>query len=331
MPDPKFEGGGVTQRMRRARRERRSGHDAQGREGVREVPRGDQAAGDVRRGQARSSARRRSSTRAACASRASTCPDPQFDEDGGAQVRIGRGSGIDPDDPKFRAGAGGVPRQDAVRAPTDRRTSDEAPRRRRRRRGRARGGGRAARGRRRAAARAGADARRGRPRRSSGATSSTARTSPARSATPTPARWPRALAGTLTGAARAGHRRHPRPLAVRGRRRAGRVPALRRAAGLARLRARDDRRRGRPPARAQPARARPRSGHGRRRLGLGHDRGGQALPAARASSTRTARWPAARSCSGRARSRIGEAKADASATRPRPAARWPRSPRPSGA
>ena len=29
-------------------------------------------------------------------------PDPQFDEDGGAQIRIGRGSGIDIDDPKFR-------------------------------------------------------------------------------------------------------------------------------------------------------------------------------------------------------------------------------------
>ena len=29
-------------------------------------------------------------------------PDPQFDEDGGAQIRIGRGSGIDINDPKFR-------------------------------------------------------------------------------------------------------------------------------------------------------------------------------------------------------------------------------------
>jgi len=29
-------------------------------------------------------------------------PDPQFDEDGGAQIRIGRGSGINPDDPKFK-------------------------------------------------------------------------------------------------------------------------------------------------------------------------------------------------------------------------------------
>jgi hypothetical protein len=30
-------------------------------------------------------------------------PDPTFDENGGAQVRIGRGSGIDPESPKFKA------------------------------------------------------------------------------------------------------------------------------------------------------------------------------------------------------------------------------------
>ncbi len=30
-------------------------------------------------------------------------PDPQFDEDGGVQIRGGRGSGFDPDDPDFRA------------------------------------------------------------------------------------------------------------------------------------------------------------------------------------------------------------------------------------
>jgi hypothetical protein len=30
-------------------------------------------------------------------------PDPTFDENGGAQVRIGRGSGIDPESPKFQA------------------------------------------------------------------------------------------------------------------------------------------------------------------------------------------------------------------------------------
>ena len=29
-------------------------------------------------------------------------PDPTFDENGGAQIRIGRGSGIDPEDPKFQ-------------------------------------------------------------------------------------------------------------------------------------------------------------------------------------------------------------------------------------
>lgn len=30
-------------------------------------------------------------------------PDPTFDEDGGARVRIGPGSGLDPDDPDFQA------------------------------------------------------------------------------------------------------------------------------------------------------------------------------------------------------------------------------------
>jgi hypothetical protein len=30
-------------------------------------------------------------------------PDPAFDENGGAQIRIGRGSGLDPESPKFKA------------------------------------------------------------------------------------------------------------------------------------------------------------------------------------------------------------------------------------
>jgi hypothetical protein len=30
-------------------------------------------------------------------------PDPTFDEDGGAQIRIGPGTGLDPEDPKFQA------------------------------------------------------------------------------------------------------------------------------------------------------------------------------------------------------------------------------------
>jgi len=30
-------------------------------------------------------------------------PDPTFDESGGAQIRIGPGTGLDPDDPKFQA------------------------------------------------------------------------------------------------------------------------------------------------------------------------------------------------------------------------------------
>jgi hypothetical protein len=30
-------------------------------------------------------------------------PDPTFDENGGAQIKIGRGTGVDPDSPKFKA------------------------------------------------------------------------------------------------------------------------------------------------------------------------------------------------------------------------------------
>ena len=30
-------------------------------------------------------------------------PDPTFDENGGAQIRIGPGTGLDPDDPDFQA------------------------------------------------------------------------------------------------------------------------------------------------------------------------------------------------------------------------------------
>ena len=42
----------------------------------------------------------------------STSPTRTFDEDGGAQIQIGKGSGIDPDDPKFQEAAGGVPQDD---------------------------------------------------------------------------------------------------------------------------------------------------------------------------------------------------------------------------
>jgi hypothetical protein len=30
-------------------------------------------------------------------------PDPTFDENGGAQIKLGRGTGVDPDSPKFKA------------------------------------------------------------------------------------------------------------------------------------------------------------------------------------------------------------------------------------
>jgi hypothetical protein len=30
-------------------------------------------------------------------------PDPTFDANGGAQIKLGRASGLDPDDPKFQA------------------------------------------------------------------------------------------------------------------------------------------------------------------------------------------------------------------------------------
>ena len=132
--------------------------------------------------------------------------------------------------------------------------------------------------------------------------------------------------GTLTALREPGASSRRGALAVCRRRRAGRVSVLRRAAGLARLRARDDRRRGRPPARAQPARARLRPRRRRRRLGLGDDRGRRALPADRDLDD-DGTLPAARSCSAPGATRIGEAKAavgDAVAPGPR---RWRRSPR----
>ena len=95
----------------------------------------------------RSSSGRRWPTRAACASTGIDMPDPTFDENGGAQMRLGRG--IDPGVAEVPAGAGGVPRHAADGPGHDRgRRSDEAPaagggglrRARRRRRRWSRGG-----------------------------------------------------------------------------------------------------------------------------------------------------------------------------------------------
>ena len=154
----------------------------------------------------RSSRRRRWPTRGACASTASTFPDPTFDENGGAQVRIGRGSGIEPGVREVPGGPEGLPRARCpARARRTRRTSDEAPgawpaaARRPRRSWRRR----ARRRRRRGAARARSRTPRGRRRPSSGATSSTAR--PRRDARlrRRRARSAPASSGVLTGAARA--------------------------------------------------------------------------------------------------------------------------------
>ncbi len=101
MPDPKFEGGRVTQRM--------------GGPGKKIDP-------DVMRKAEKACAKYREAIKAPEMSDAdkekfrkaaiehSRCmrkqgidmPDPMFDEDGGAQIRIDRGRGIDPDDPKFK-------------------------------------------------------------------------------------------------------------------------------------------------------------------------------------------------------------------------------------
>ena len=132
-----------------------------------------------------------------------------------------------------------------------------------------------------AGATAGEAAARPPPPRSSAATSSIARRSTARSATPTRRRCRAGAAGTLTAIREPGSLVRRGQLALRRRRRAGRLAALRLAPGVARLRARDERRRGRPPARAQPARAGRRPGRRhdrRRRVDVGDDRGGAALP-----------------------------------------------------
>ena len=103
MPDPKFEGGRVTQRDRRPGQKINPDDDAHRREGVREVP-------------GRRSSRPSCPTRSAAefkqaALENARCmrehgvekfPDPTFDENGGAQIRMSKDMGIDPEDPTFQ-------------------------------------------------------------------------------------------------------------------------------------------------------------------------------------------------------------------------------------
>ena len=236
----------------------------------------------------------------------------------GPDVRRGRRR-ADPDrarsgiEPGIGQVQGGRRRRAATRCPGPAATTDERgmmKRARRRRRGRAgRGRGRCV---------AAATSRRVRRPPTPGAGDGGGRAArprrpreprPGRSATPTPATLGAGVSGTLTALRDPGAIDHPRALALLRRRRAGRVPALRHAAGLARLRAVDDRRRGRPPARAQPARARLRPGRRRRRLGLGRRPPRSSSSSATAGSTTTARSSRGEVVFRDGAIRIGEAKA----------------------
>ena len=93
-----------------------------------------------------------------------------------------------------------------------------------------------------------------------------------------------------------------------------------------------DRRRGRAPARAQPARARLRpAATTSTTTGTGDTTAAVERFQDARDLTTTARSRAARSCSAPGATRIGEAKADGRRRRSRPGARWPSCPRPSAA
>ena len=255
-------------------------------------------------------------------------PDPRFDEDGGAQVRIGRGTGVDPEQPEVPGGAEGLRGQDARTSDDD----DEAMKR-------LAGGAVAAAG----LVAAGVFV--------SAATRHRAR----RAATPSRATaaverrdlvdrenlagtlgyadagtLAAGVSGTLTALREPGAIDHPRPLALRGRRQAGRVPAVRRAAGVARL-----------PSWMTDGEDIRQLERNLRALGhdpgtvdddwdCGHDRGGQGLPGDAGAHRGRHTDAAARSCSAPGAIRIGEAKATVGDSAS-PAGRSPRSPRTSGA
>ncbi len=230
-------------------------------------------------------------------------PDPTFDENGGAQIRMGKGMGIDPEDPAFQKAMKACEDTMPMGGKTPRAGASDEARARRCRRGGGRRGRRARGARRRRDAGHGGAARRGRarPPRWSEPTSSTARTCPARSATRTPGTLAAGVSGTLTGL------REPGTVVTRGHSLYsvdgepaafllyGALPAWRDfASGMTdgedvRQLERNLRALGYDP------------GHGRRRLGLGDDRRREGVPARPRPGRRRHARRAARSCSGTAR------------------------------
>ena len=235
MPDPKFEGGRVTMQRR----------PAEGRPGRRCAPprRRARKYRDAIKPPELSDAEKAEFKKAALAQRALHArardrdfPDPTFDENGGAQIRIERGQrASNPESAKFKAAEKAC--RDTLPGGRRRRTT----RTRMKRAGSplaalaARPGCGAAPAaaspvaRRRPTARDDRDRRAARPRRPRDLVGhARLRRRRRRSAA--------GVAGALTALREPGVDDHPRPLAVLRQRRAGRVPALRRAAGLARLR-----------------------------------------------------------------------------------------------
>jgi hypothetical protein len=99
MPDPQFEGGRVTQRMGGANVDPEKMRKAEQacakyREAIKPPEMSDED---------RERFRKAALEHARCMrEHGIDMPDPQFDENGGAQIRMRRGSGIDMDDAKFR-------------------------------------------------------------------------------------------------------------------------------------------------------------------------------------------------------------------------------------
>src|SRR5215207_8567245 len=99
MPDPKFEGGRVTQRV--------GGPDTDP-DAMRKADKAcakyrEQIKAPEMSAEDKEKFRKAALEHARCMRKQGIdMPDPMFDEDGGAQVRIGPGTRIDPDDPKFK-------------------------------------------------------------------------------------------------------------------------------------------------------------------------------------------------------------------------------------